>query len=163
VAATVIAHLLQKQLGDRRVTKVAGVPTMGTFLSVMLAEELNVPLVTTRKGKHVPTRWEQAVVLEDNMKQYKNGAIASHIYNGLCPGDVVLFTDDVLGDGTTLLPIIKWMLNFRVTPYVGVYAAKLYRPGYEALLKLGIHPVYVYGIEAVHRNREVVLGPTQIR
>lgn len=88
LAAIVIAHLLQKQLSDRQVTKVVGVPMMGTFLSVMLAEELNVPLVTTRKGKHIPTRWEQAVVLEDNMKQYKNGAISSHIYNGLYPGDV---------------------------------------------------------------------------
>lgn len=163
LAARMIGYLLQQRLeGDQRVTKVAGVPTMGTYLAVAMAETLDVPLAATRKGRHVPSRWEEAVVLEKDMKPYQNGVPAAHIYNGIHLGDGVLLADDILGDGTTLQPIVKWMLDYGITPYVGVYAAKLYRPGYEAVRKLGVEPIYVYGIEQVTQAGEVVLAPPQI-
>jgi adenine/guanine phosphoribosyltransferase-like PRPP-binding protein len=163
MAARVIVYKLQHQLdGRQQITKVAGIPTLGVNLANPVSEELGVPLAPTRKGKHVPSRWEEAVVLERDMKPYTNGVPATHIYNGLQAEDVVLFTDDVLGDGTTLIPIIKNIKECGIIPLVGVYAAKLYRPGFEALRSMGVEPVYVYGIEEVTKSGEVVLAPPQV-
>lgn len=86
------------------------------------------------------------------MRRYNNGAVASHIYNGLEPGDVALFVDDILGNGDALSPIINWTQQYDITPYVGVYVAKLYRPGYQKILDFGVRPVFAYGIANIHNN-----------
>lgn len=159
-AARLIAYRLTTQLAenDRDLTKVVGVPTMGTYLAAPLAEELEKPLVVACKGNHIPTRWTKAVRIEENMKRYNNGTIASHIYNGLEPGDVALFVDDILGDGDTLTPIIDWAQQHGITPYVGIYVAKLYRPGYQKMLDLGVKPVFAYGITNIQNNGKFSLS-----
>lgn len=159
-AAKLIAYRLTSRLeeDDHNLTKVVGVPTMGTYLATALAEELEKPLVVACKGCHIPNRWTKAVRIEENMKRYNNGAVASHIYNCLEPGDIALFVDDILGDGDTLTPIIDWAKQHGITPYVGVYVAKLYRPGYQKMLDLGVRPVFAYGIANVHNNGKFSLS-----
>lgn len=159
-AAQILAFKLQQlqQLDRIVINKVAGIPTQGVPLSVPLAEELGyLFLASSRKGRIIPTIWQNATLMEQGMKQYKNGAIASHIYNGILQGDIVVLTDDILGDGDTIIPIIQHFIDMGVQPYVAVYVAKLYRPGYQKLRKLGIYPVFVYGIKSVGENNKFEL------
>lgn len=162
-AAKLIASQLRDQLraNNQQLTKVAGVPTLGSYLSVHLAEELRVPLVPARKSKHVPERWKEAIVINENMKRTRDGVVMSHIYNGIRSnnGEVVLFVDDILGDGDTLIPIIESAKKEGIVPYVGVYADKLYRRGHARMLGQGITPVFCYGIERDFSNGNIILTP----
>jgi adenine/guanine phosphoribosyltransferase-like PRPP-binding protein len=161
-AAQILAFKLRQlqQLDRIVINKVAGIPTQGVPLSVPLAEELGyLYLASSRKGKIIPTIWQEATLMEKGMKLYKNGAIASHIYNGIHQDDIVVLADDILGDGDTIVPIIQHFIEMGVRPYVAVYVAKLYRPGYQKLRELGIYPVYVYGIKSVGENNKFELTP----
>lgn len=68
-AAKLIAYRVTSQLieNDQDLTKVVGVPTMGIYLTTSLAEELEKPLVVACKGRHIPTRWNKAVRIEENI------------------------------------------------------------------------------------------------
>lgn len=163
------AELLAFQLQDLQmknghvISVVAGVPSLGGYLSVSLARAMSIPLATSRKGKIIPAVWDEAVFMDHGMKQYHTGVIASHIYNGISPGSTAVLTDDILGEGDTTVPIIENLRALGITPYLAVYAAKLYRPGYERLLQLGVQPVFVYGISRVSGNNEFELTQPVIK
>lgn len=155
-AVKLIAYQLSR-MGAENPDWVIPVPMMGIPFSMMLSEELHVNMRMARKGKHAPQSWEHPVVMED--KPLLNGGIAYHAYN-ITPGEEVILADDVLGDGTTIIPVIDCFREHgAVVSYVAAYAIKHYRPGYQRLLEMGVQPVGAYNIKSITPRGKIIMDP----
>lgn len=137
-AAKLIAYQLSK-MDVEKPDRIIPVPMNGIPFATMVSEELRVNMRMARKGKHAQQSWEYPVIMAD--KPLSNGGMAHHAYN-IVPGEKVILADDVLGDGTTIIPVID---SFRehgaIVNNVAVYAIKHYRPGYQRLLERGVQPI----------------------
>ncbi|OGG14301.1 hypothetical protein A2875_01970 [Candidatus Gottesmanbacteria bacterium RIFCSPHIGHO2_01_FULL_46_14] len=158
-AARLIANELHRYHPDP-FTGVVGIPTMGTFLATTLAEEMEIPLLVSRKGAFVPSTWEYPVVVAN--KPYSNGVPAYHAYN-IPPGAEMLLVDDVLSEGTTIIPIIDaYRDQGAIVDVVAVYVNKLFRPGNQLLRERRVQTIAAYNIEAVRSDGTLVVVPPGI-
>ncbi len=153
-AAKLIAHRL-RQLDADKPDRVTPVPWKGVGLAFALGEELGVNLRFSRKNTSGARTWEHPLVLPN--KELTNGKRAYHAFN-FSPGERVILVDEMLGDGTTIIPDIEGLRDHGViVDYVAVYAKKNYRPGYQKLLDMGVQTVAAYNIDQIHPDGRIVL------
>lgn len=147
LAARNLAFKIMRQ--NQGITKVLGIPTLGVPLASLVADEFGVQQGLARKGNHIPGAWKDTIVIDEEVASFTTGAKNQFVVNGLVGGDVVMFVDDFLAYGDTSVAFVEAMRNHNITPYIGVYCAKLFQPGIQRLKDIGINPEFVYGIESI--------------
>lgn len=138
------------------IKKVAGVPTMGGYLANSVAERIpGVLFAPGRKGSGTPGLWKTTVVIDGQIPSFTTEQTSQIVFNGLEPGDQVLFVDDFTASGATMIPILEKCEELGIEAYVATYCAKLFQPGMSLLRAKGYDPIAVLGID--RRGDDLVL------
>ncbi len=141
------------------IDKVVAVPTMGTFLGVLVAVNLGLPFMPGRKDGVQPGAWKKIVVIDELIDSFTTGKPATFVFNGLEAGDRVFVVDDFIAHGRTLLTIEAEFRKHGIkVAGIGVYCAKLFQDGVGKLKEIGIDPIYVYGVN-MDSGQELYLSP----